>query len=136
MEYVIMTVLVSLIILAIVLLIQFLIAKEFYYVACRKGYEQKKYLWLPFFLGIIGYLLVIALPICNEYKTSRIYESDKMSIPSGIGMVETASKNSSKKTKELIILEDGSWKCPECNNTCDERVKRCSCGAKKSDYIY
>lgn len=40
----------------------YLLAKEFYKVAVAKGYPEKKYLWLSFWLGIIGYLLVIALP--------------------------------------------------------------------------
>ena len=40
----------------------YLLAKEFYKVAKAKGYPQKKYLWLSFWLGIVGYLLVIALP--------------------------------------------------------------------------
>ena len=44
------------------LVIAYLIANEFYKVAQAKGYSEKKYLWLSFWLGIIGYLLVIALP--------------------------------------------------------------------------
>jgi len=50
------------IIFAIVLLVDYFIAAEFYKVALMKGYEQKKYLWICFFFGIVGYLLVIALP--------------------------------------------------------------------------
>ena len=46
----------------LLLWILYLIAKEFYKVAQAKGYSEKKYLWLPFLLGIIGFLLVIALP--------------------------------------------------------------------------
>lgn len=47
---------------AVVLVIQYLIAKEFYEAAAAKGYTAKKYLWLSFLLGMVGYLLVIALP--------------------------------------------------------------------------
>lgn len=47
---------------ALLFLIQYLIANEFYVIAQDKGYPRKKYLWLPFFLGPIGYLLVVALP--------------------------------------------------------------------------
>ncbi len=46
----------------LLLWIAYLIAQEFYKVAQAKGYSEKKYLWLPFLLGIIGFLLVIALP--------------------------------------------------------------------------
>lgn len=47
---------------AIAIWIDYLIAKEFYISAQQKGYSEKKYLWLCFLLGVIGYLLVIALP--------------------------------------------------------------------------
>ena len=46
----------------LLLWIAYLIANEFYKVAQEKGYSEKKYLWLPFLLGVIGFLLVIALP--------------------------------------------------------------------------
>lgn len=49
-------------ILVIALVIDFLVANQFYQVAKEKGHNEIKYLWLSFFLGIIGYLLVIALP--------------------------------------------------------------------------
>ena len=42
--------------------IDYLIAKQFYLAAKEKGHPQKKYLWICFFLGVIGYLLVVALP--------------------------------------------------------------------------
>ena len=48
--------------LVLYLWIDYLIAKEFYFAAQQKGYFDKKYLWLAFCLGAIGYLLVIALP--------------------------------------------------------------------------
>lgn len=53
---------VSIVACAIALWIDYLIAKEFYFAAQVKGYPEKKYLWICFFLGIAGYLLVIALP--------------------------------------------------------------------------
>lgn len=57
-----MEVLIILIAVAIALWIDYLIAKEFYLAAQAKGYAEKKYLWLCFLLGVVGYLLVIALP--------------------------------------------------------------------------
>lgn len=42
--------------------VDYLIAKEFYIVTQAKGYSDKKYLWICFFLGVVGYLLVVALP--------------------------------------------------------------------------
>lgn len=46
----------------ILLVIQYFIAKEFYKIAVMKGFDETKYLVLPFLLGIAGMLLVIALP--------------------------------------------------------------------------
>lgn len=38
------------------------LANQFYEVAVEKGHADKKYFWISFWLGAIGYLLVIALP--------------------------------------------------------------------------
>lgn len=42
--------------------IRFFVSQCFYKVACEKGFEQQRYFLLPLLLGIIGYLLVAALP--------------------------------------------------------------------------
>lgn len=54
----------ALIIFAVVvaLIIDYIIAKEFADIAAGKGYHESKYFWYCFLLGIVGYLLVIALP--------------------------------------------------------------------------
>jgi hypothetical protein len=49
------------------------IAKQFYEVAQMKGYTDKKYFWITFWLGPVGYFLVIALP--NRNGTSMAAES-------------------------------------------------------------
>lgn len=46
----------------ILLYIDYRIADEFYQAAQAKGFSSKKYFWITFLLGFIGYLLVIALP--------------------------------------------------------------------------
>lgn len=51
--------------------VYYLISREFYRAAVMKGHTEKKYLWLPFFLGIIGYLLVIALPNKNAVSVAQ-----------------------------------------------------------------
>ena len=38
------------------------LANQFYEVATRKGFTDRKYLWICFWLGLPGWLLVIALP--------------------------------------------------------------------------
>jgi hypothetical protein len=47
---------------AIVLIVQYLVAKTFQEIATMKGYSSTKYFWFCFFLGIAGYLMVVALP--------------------------------------------------------------------------
>lgn len=47
---------------AVVTWICYLIAKEFYNIAEMKGHSESKYLWISFFLGFVGWAMVIALP--------------------------------------------------------------------------
>ena len=62
METILETILGVILLIIIVLVIWYYIATQFYEVAEEKGYSNKKYLWITFLLGIIGCLLVIALP--------------------------------------------------------------------------
>lgn len=60
-------------IVAVVLAIDWLIAREFYQIACDKGYTEQKYLWIAFLLGMIGYILIAAMP--NKNKTDNLQVS-------------------------------------------------------------
>ena len=62
-------VLLSLAVRVALLYLKYIIEKEFYSAAVTKGYSNKKYLWYCFFLGMIGYLMVIALP--NKIVTTN-----------------------------------------------------------------
>lgn len=46
----------------LLVLLDFIVAVYFYYAAMDKGYHELAYLYIPFILTIVGYLLVIALP--------------------------------------------------------------------------
>ena len=46
----------------VLLVIDYFVANSFQSVANEKGFESKLYFWLTFLLGIVGMLLVIALP--------------------------------------------------------------------------
>lgn len=48
--------------LALVIVIDYYLAKWFYEVVEAKGYHNKKYFWICFLFAVAGYLLVIALP--------------------------------------------------------------------------
>ena len=57
-----MSIVIGIVVLVIAIWIDWLIAQEFYNAAILKGYPDTKYMWICFFLGVVGYLLVIALP--------------------------------------------------------------------------
>lgn len=42
--------------------VRYLLANECYKIACAKGYWQRKYFWITFFIRDVGLLMVIALP--------------------------------------------------------------------------
>ena len=58
------------------LVISLLVAEEFYKVAVMKGHPSRKYFWISFLLGIVGYLLVISLPVVTP--SSSIINSDDL----------------------------------------------------------
>ena len=65
----------NLFIFSIWLLISCCISSQFQKVAEDKGYAETKYFWLCFFFGIVGYLLVIALP--NKKLMSLIAQTTR-----------------------------------------------------------
>ena len=58
----------------LVLCVDFIIAYDFYEAAIHKGYEDTKYFWYSFILGVVGYLLVIALP--DKTVSQRNYDDE------------------------------------------------------------
>ena len=54
--------LILLVAIALSFVLLYFIAKWFFEVAEEKGYHDKKYFWICFWLGLPGWLLVIALP--------------------------------------------------------------------------
>lgn len=55
-------IIIYLLVLVIAVVLAYFIAKWFYEVAVEKGYHDKKYFWICFWLGYIGIPLIIALP--------------------------------------------------------------------------
>lgn len=56
---------------AILLIVDYFIADEFRMIAQCKGYCGRKYFWWCFFTGIIGYLMVIALPNASPWREEK-----------------------------------------------------------------
>ena len=55
-----------------VIVIWYFAALEFYEIAKEKGYSNKKYLWWTFFLGVVGCLLVVALPDRGNHQSNNV----------------------------------------------------------------
>ena len=70
-------VIIALMVLVVILILSYMIAEWFYEVAEEKGYHDTKYLWICFWLGIIGYLLVVALPDRGNMQKAEI-DSDEL----------------------------------------------------------
>ena len=66
--------------LIIVLVVKVFIANEFCTVAEEKGYDEegRKYFWIPFLLGITGYLLIIALPDRKKDQEKNTLDKDSV----------------------------------------------------------
>ena len=81
----------------VVLIIDGLIAREFDKVAAEKGYNDIKYFWISFFLGIVGYLLVIALP------------DRKKEYPTGGNTVQSNTENPSNTSSKYDDLPEQAF---------------------------
>lgn len=73
-----MGILMMIIVAAVALWICYLVAKEFYKIAEMKGHSESKYLWISFFLSVVGWMLVIALPDRRQ-QTVQVQQPQPMS---------------------------------------------------------
>lgn len=56
------------------MVLSYFIANWFFEAAEEKGYHDKKYFWICFWLGLIGWILVCALP--DRRNISRVQLDD------------------------------------------------------------
>ena len=83
----------------------------------EKGWMSKKYFWLCFFFGVIGYCLVAALPdrrACNTREELAKTQPEE-----------------SKKPNSPFVPGGDEWRCPECGRINKNYVSSCACGATK-----
>ena len=57
------------------------ISRQFQLVANDKGYTEEKYFWICFFLGIVGYILVAALPVKSTSKDRYFIKEGALELP-------------------------------------------------------
>ena len=74
--------------LAVGLIINIIASCEFRDIAAEKGFDGKKYFWYCFWLGFIGYLMVIALPDRKIPQKSIIVDNSAVSPVSQIPSAE------------------------------------------------
>ena len=70
--------LISILILAIIFVIDWFAAKQFHEIAKMKGHSESKYLWWCFWLGMIGWLMVVALPDRRDTPSNMAVSSDEL----------------------------------------------------------
>ncbi len=114
-------------------------AKSFSDIAEMKGHDGDSYFWLVFFFGVVGMLMVAALPDNNvENNTERILNllrssaneknnSDNIDF-SEVKVCEniTTSKDPNKQNASIsAIIKDGEKVCPKCGTA--QKVDRHVC---------
>ena len=70
--------LIAILIPVILLVINWFVAKQFHEIAKMKGYPERKYLWWCFWLGVVGYLMVVALPNRGNMPSNAIINTDEL----------------------------------------------------------
>ena len=97
----------------ILLIIDYIIAGYFYFAAVDKGYTTRAYLVMPFVLGLIGYLLVCALP--HKGNADATVTVDFNQNNGNFKNVETSTNNI-------------NYTCPNCGKTVTYGDAQCACG--------
>lgn len=130
------------------LVICFFAAIEFASIAREKGYEDSKYFWCTFLLGIIGMLMVIALPdrgvdynvVHNEMDKINTFDNGNISNKTNdagykskneeVAELDTGIDTKNEKTTPTkAILQDGQKICPVCGKVQNYDRKKCwDCG--------
>ncbi len=94
----------SLVVLGVVLAFSAIIANEFAKIAQEKGYDGRRYWHFCFWLGFIGYAIVIALPNRKLTELTRTLVENSKSLQkkeSGQSFTSSASQNKSNYLPEL-----------------------------------
>lgn len=98
---------VYLIILAVLLYINHVIATMFYNIAVSKGHTERKYYWLSFWLSMIGYCLVAALPdlYARPAKENKNEGTENKNQDTEDKSTETKTEETKKQSNLLDIFK-------------------------------
>ena len=105
--------------------------------AGQKGHDESAYFWICFFLGIVGYCMVAALPDM-VVRSQLDLISKRLNNPEA---PSAAPKQTSKPAPFVNLAPNvtrnatrtpSGWKC-SCGRTHPAHVSSCSCGVNKSD---
>ena len=124
----------GLLIFVISIVVWVIICKKFYDIACDKGHNSIEYFMLPFFLGIIGFLIVAALP---DRGDCRIDQLKKEVHELKLQLANYQSKSEPKpailqKPSEETPIDDSVWLCGKCGKrNMNSNTKCWSCNTNR-----
>ena len=99
--------LVCLLILFVSIVVWYCASEEFFRIAQEKGYDDRKYFWYTFFLGVCGMLMVIALPDRRNNQTIEkellnYLKQQRMSVEKTVSGAQPKTANSAHKKEESV----------------------------------
>ena len=119
------------------LFIIYIIADEFGNIAYEKGYgnsKYNKYFCYSFFLGIIGYMMVVALPPKAEVVEEKSETESYLSNCAGIFTSQNGSNISEKSSTWAYknSTKTNVWICKKCKRENQIYTMTCACGETKN----
>lgn len=116
----------------IVLAINFAFAVYAGGVAEEKGYIKGNWIAACFFFGIVGYILLAALPDLEARAMLKRIEMKLSTNGSNVTMLPISDSTSQKKTSAVTWNTKGEWKCPQCGTLNQRNALFCKgCGEYK-----
>ena len=103
-----------------------IISGEFSNIASEKGYPESKYFWYCLIFGVVGYMMVIALP--DRVLSNKINAVN----PSSEKKQSSIFSNSGSSIRKTTYNSQSSWTCKKCGRTMPEYTGTCACGNSKS----
>ncbi len=141
---------VYILILIAVLAICFYLASKAGEIADDKGYDGDKWKWICFWLGLVGYILVAAMPNLTMQATLKNIEAKLMKDGNDSHSSNNSSNSTMKSLSEMTPLaplasdspqekkvERDGWVCKICNTRNADHDDFCNgCGASKEKMRY